>query len=127
MYKKILIVDDAPFIREIIKGHLSKIDFVEEVLEAEDGEKAVESFKENMPDLVFMDIVMPNLSGIEATRQIRAFSSKTPIVGLSTLDGGDVVDRIIEAGATTFLRKPFSLEDLDKVMSGELEDLKNKG
>lgn len=119
MYKKILIADDAPFIREIIKSHLNKMDFVEEVLEAEDGEKAVESFKLNSPDLIFMDIVMPNLSGIEATRQIREISKDTPIIGLSTLDGGDVVDRIIEAGANVFLKKPFSLDDLDKVLKGE--------
>lgn len=118
-FKKILIIDDAPFIREILKKYFDNLDYVESVFEAEDGEEGVAAFKEHGPDLIFMDIVMPKLSGIEATKQIRLESSDVPIVGLSTLDQGDVIDRIIDAGANSFVRKPFSIADLDKVMKGE--------
>lgn len=110
---KVLIVDDAPFIREILQSYFETKDDFSEVKEATNGEEAVEIFESFSPDIVFMDIVMPKLSGIEATKQIRKKNQTTPIVGLSTLDHGDVIKRMLEAGATSFVKKPFSLEDLD--------------
>jgi len=116
MSYKVLIVDDAPFIREILQSYLEgKPEFVE-VQEAVDGEEAIALFESFQPDVIFMDIVMPKLSGIEATKKIRTKNSKTPIIGLSTLDHGDVINRMISAGANTFVRKPFSLEDLDAAL-----------
>ena len=109
---KVLIVDDTPFIREILINFLGTQSDFGEIEEAENGEEAVELFKSFQPDVIFMDIVMPKLSGIEATKQIREISSKTPIIGLSTLDHGDVINRMLKAGATTFVRKPFELNDL---------------
>ncbi len=89
---------------------------VSEVKEAENGEEAIRIFESFKPDLVFMDIVMPVLSGIEATKKIRAIDPKTPIIGLSTLDHGDVIDKLLLAGANTFIKKPFSLDELTEAM-----------
>jgi len=116
MTYKVLIVDDAPFIREILQSYFESRDDIGEVKEAVDGEEAVELFESFAPDIVFMDIVMPKLSGIEATKQIRNKNTKTPIVGLSTLDHGDVINRMLNAGANTFVKKPFSLNDLDAAL-----------
>lgn len=116
MNYKVLIVDDAPFIREILLNFLETKKEFGEIKEAENGEEAVDFFKSFQPDVIFMDIVMPKLSGIEATKQIRELNSKTPIIGLSTLDHGDVINRMLKAGATTFVRKPFDLNDLDAAL-----------
>jgi len=113
MSYKVLIVDDAPFIREILQSYFESRSDIAEVKEAVDGEEALSIFESFAPDIVFMDIVMPKLSGIEATRKIRQTNTKTPIVGLSTLDHGDVINRMLKAGANTFVKKPFSLEDLN--------------
>jgi two-component system chemotaxis response regulator CheY len=121
MSKKILIVDDAPFIREILVQFLQTREDVSEIREAEDGEEAVEIFENFKPDLIFMDIVMPKLSGIEATKRIRSQNSKTPIIGLSTLDQGDVINRLLKAGANSFVKKPFSIEELIKAFEEQFK------
>lgn len=116
MSYKILIADDAPFIREILISFLENRSDVSEIKEAENGQEAVTLFESFKPDLVFMDIVMPILSGIEATKEIRKINEKTPIIGLSTLDQGDVINRLIQAGANVFIKKPFQLDELTKAM-----------
>ena len=117
MSYKVLIVDDAPFIREILHSYFDGKEDCSEIKEACNGEEAFDLFNSFQPDIVFMDIVMPKLSGIEATKKIRAVNVKTPIVGLSTLDHGDVIKRMLSAGANQFVKKPFSLNDLDTVVS----------
>ncbi len=116
MSYKVLIVDDAPFIREILISFLKTRDDISEIKEAEDGEEAVSYFKSFNPDLIFMDIVMPKVSGIKATKEIRALNNTIPIIGLSTLDHGDVINRFLSAGANSFVKKPFTLQDLTKAM-----------
>lgn len=120
MSNKVLIVDDAPFIREILNSFLENRTDVAEIKEAENGEEAVELFQSFKPQIIFMDIVMPKLSGIEATKQIRALDTNVPIIGLSTLDEGDVVNRLLKAGANTFVKKPFTLEELSKALEEHL-------
>jgi two-component system chemotaxis response regulator CheY len=116
MAYKVLIADDAPFIREILMTFLEGRSDISEIKEAEDGEEAVSLFKSFEPDIVFMDIVMPRLSGIEATKQIRSINKDIPIIGLSTLDQGDVINRLLAAGANIFVKKPFQLDDLSKAL-----------
>ena len=120
MSHKVLIVDDAPFIRDILRSFLESRSDIAEIKEAVNGKEGVELSKSFSPDLIFMDIVMPELSGIEATKQIRALKNTTPIIGLSTLDQGDVIKRLLDAGANTFVKKPFSLKDLEKVLEEHL-------
>ncbi len=114
---KVLIVDDAPFIREILISFLEERGDVSEIKEAENGEEAISLFDSFEPDLVFMDIVMPILSGIEATKKIREKNTKTPIIGLSTLDQGDVIKRLMSAGANLFVKKPFQLDELSQAIN----------
>lgn len=116
MSYKVLIVDDAPFIREILLSFLETRSDILEVKEAENGDEAVKLFKSFSPDVIFMDIVMPILSGIEATKQIRKMSTSVPIIGLSTLDHGDVINKFLNAGANIFVKKPFTLDELTNAL-----------
>lgn len=120
MSYKVLIVDDAPFIREILQGFLETRTDIVEVKEAENGEEAISLFQSFSPDIIFMDIVMPKLSGIEATKKIRELNTDVPIVGLSTLDQGDVINRFLSAGANIFIKKPFTLDELTKAIEDVL-------
>lgn len=108
MYK-ILIVDDAGFMRKMVQTHLSKAGYTD-FLEGEDGARAVEIYKESRPDLVIMDITMPNLNGIEALRQIKQYDSDAKIVMCSAMGQEAMVMEAIKLGALDFIVKPFKAE-----------------
>lgn len=105
----ILVVDDDPHIREVICFALKKNGFAP--IEAENGEQALARFQETRPDLVVLDIVMPELDGTEVCKALRRVSA-IPIVFLSSRD--DEVDRIIglELGGDDYVTKPFSPREL---------------
>ncbi len=105
----ILVVDDDPHIREVICFALKKDGFV--TVEAENGEQALTRFQETRPDLVILDVVMPELNGTEVCKALRRVST-TPIVFLSSRD--DEVDRILglELGGDDYVTKPFSPREL---------------
>ena len=117
---RILIVDDSPSqllgIRRIVEklGH--------EALTAEDGAAGVETAKRELPDLILMDVVMPNLNGFQATRSIsREPSTKhIPVILVTTKDQD--TDRMwgMRQGARAYLTKPFSEEELSEVITSHL-------
>lgn len=97
---KVLVVDDNKDNRMTIKLLLE--DFEEILLiEAEDGKKAVEITAPIMPDLIFMDIMMPVMDGVEATKEIRKFDKKVLIVALSALSDDNHQSKMLKAGART--------------------------
>ncbi len=113
--KKVLIVDDAKFIREKLKEIFEELDF-DIVGEAFDGDSAVNLYEELKPDLITMDIVMPNKNGIDAIREILEKDPDAKIVVITTLGQENVVVEALEAGAEDFIVKPFSREDIKKVV-----------
>lgn len=119
MAKNILIVDDAAFMRMMIKDILSKNGY-EVVGEADNGLKAVEKYKELTPDLVLMDITMPEMSGIDAVKNIKAIDPGAKIVMCSAMGQQAMVIESIQAGARDFIVKPFQadrvLEAVRKVL-----------
>ncbi|MBM7598584.1 two-component system chemotaxis response regulator CheY [Virgibacillus halotolerans] len=112
MGQRILIVDDAAFMRMMIKDILSKNGF-EVVGEAEDGAQAVEKYKELTPDLVTMDITMPEMDGITALKKIKAINPEAKIIMCSAMGQQAMVIDAIQAGAKDFIVKPFQA---DRVM-----------
>lgn len=106
MAKRILIVDDAAFMRMMIKDILIKNGF-HVVGEAQDGVEAVEKYKELMPDLVTMDITMPEADGITVLKQILEINAGAKVIMCSAMGQQAMVIDAIQAGAKDFIVKPF--------------------
>jgi len=114
--KKILIVDDAAFMRLSLKTTLERNGF-EVVGEAENGRKAVELYKILKPEIVTMDITMPDMDGIEALAEIMKFDSKANVIMLSAMGQETKIKEAIILGAKGFIIKPFKEEYLLKALS----------
>lgn len=107
MANRILIVDDAAFMRMMIRDILTKNGF-EVVGEAQDGAQAVEKFKEVRPDLVTMDITMPEMDGIAALKEIKKMDPDAKVIMCSAMGQQAMVIDAIQAGAKDFIVKPFA-------------------
>jgi len=103
---KIMLVDDAAFMRMMVKDALTKAGYTD-VIEARDGAEAVEKFNAENPDLVFMDITMPNMDGLEALKAIRAAHPNANVVMCSAMGQEAMVIEAIKSGAKDFIVKPF--------------------
>lgn len=114
MQKKIrvLVVDDHTIVRDGICALLGLVGDMEVVGEATNGKEALESVKELMPDVVLMDIAMPIMGGLEATRRIRKEFPRTRIVALTQYDDKEYVYPVIEAGADGFISKVAASSEL---------------
>lgn len=116
MMKTVLIVDDAMFMRYTVRQILSKNNF-NVIGEADNGMNALIQYKELKPDIVTMDITMPEIDGIEAVRLIRKIDPNAKILMMSAMGQESMVRDAIVAGAKGFLVKPFKEEDVVKALS----------
>ncbi|MEW6065667.1 MAG: response regulator [Bacillota bacterium] len=120
MSKRILIVDDAAFMRMMIKNILTKNGY-EVVGEAENAAIALQMYKELKPDLVTMDITMPEMDGIQGVKAIRAVDPNANIIMCSAMGQQSMVMEAIQAGAKDFIVKPFQqdriLQAIERVLS----------
>ena len=114
--KRVLIVDDAQFTRNMLKNIISKIEQIEVIGEASNGVEAISLYKKLSPDLVTMDLVMPEKGGIEATEEILKINSKALIVVVSALGQEALVLEAAKKGAKDFIQKPFKTEQIIEVM-----------
>jgi two-component system cell cycle response regulator DivK len=110
--KTILYVEDNEFNRKIVRQLLVRTSY--RLIEATDGEAGVTSARETRPDLVIMDIQLPKMSGLDATRQLRAdpATADTPIIVITSFALAGDEDKAKEAGATAYLAKPYSPREL---------------
>jgi two-component system chemotaxis response regulator CheY len=106
MDKKILIVDDAAFMRMMVKDALHKSGFTN-TIEAADGQIACDTYNKEKPDLVIMDITMPNKTGIEALEEIKKGDPNAKVVMCSAMGQEAMVIQAISLGALDFIVKPF--------------------
>ncbi len=111
MSARILIVDDAPFIRELLR-HLLQSHGHDVVGEGTNGQEAVELADELKPDIILMDIVMPEKSGIEAAAEILKTQPQARIIACSTLDQEAMILKALEAGCCHYVVKPFDAKKL---------------
>ena len=102
---RVIVADDHPLLRDAMRNTLAKQEDIEVIGEASDGEEAVKLSSELNPDVVIMDIVMPRLNGIEATKRIRETSSDTAVLILTAYDDDRYVIGLLEAGAAGYLLK----------------------
>ncbi|RDU23685.1 response regulator [Anaerosacchariphilus polymeriproducens] len=118
--KKVLIVDDAVFMRLAIKSMLENNGF-EDIEEAQNGIEALQKFKELKPDIVTMDITMPEMNGLEALKAILDYDHNAKIVMVSSMGQEEKVKQAIMYGAKSFIVKPFKEELVIKVLKKILE------
>ena len=109
MAKRVLIVDDAAFMRMMLKDILTKSGY-EVCGEAENGKVAIEKFKELKPDLVTLDITMPELDGIGALKGIKAADPDATCIMCSAMGQQAMVIEAIQGGAKDFIVKPFQVD-----------------
>ncbi len=109
---KVLLVDDHTIVRQGLKALLDFQDGIEVVGEAEDGRQAIEKAKQLVPDIIVIDITMPNLNGIEATRQMKKINPEMKVLVLTVHDNEEYVHQILQAGASGYLLKESAVSDL---------------
>lgn len=114
--KRIAIVDDAPFIREILRN-IAITQGWEVVGEAENGQDAVQLALKMHPQLILMDLVMPEVNGLEAAKKILAVLPQTKIIACSTVDQENILLRAIENGCCSYVTKPFKKEEVIKAVN----------
>lgn len=125
---KVLIVDDAMFMRNMIGDIFQGEKYNDEEFvvagEAENGIEAVEKYKELAPDIVTMDIVMPEMTGIEALKEIMQYDEKANVIMCSALGQDSLVMEALDAGARDFIVKPFQPEKVLNVVLRILKELR---
>jgi two-component system chemotaxis response regulator CheY len=104
---RILIVDDSQFFRTQMKKILSEADIGRRYYEAKDGQEAISQYIQNRPDLVLMDMIMPNIDGVKATQAIKKFDPNAKIIVFSSIENKHIVSDAIKFGATNYILKPF--------------------
>ncbi len=109
---EVLIVDDHGVVRQGLRTYLELLDDIEVIGEAENGLEAMAQVRQHQPDVVLMDLVMPEMDGIEATRQVSAISPSTRVIVLTSFADDEKVFPAIKAGATGYLLKDVSPGDL---------------
>ncbi len=119
--KSVLIVDDIPFVRKTLKQILTNLGY-RIVGEAETGEDAVRLFKETKPDIVTMDLVMPLMNGVEATRKIIQADQSAKVVILSAMMQENLVTEAIIAGAKDYIMKPFQTDEVARVLKQVIQN-----
>lgn len=121
MAKRILISDDAAFMRMMLKDILTKNGY-EVVGEAENGLRAVDKYKELSPDLVLMDITMPEMNGIDAVKAIKQLDPSAKVIMCSAMGQQAMVVESIQAGAKDFIVKPFQADRIVEALKKVLGD-----
>lgn len=109
--KKVLIVDDAIFMRSMLKRAINSAGTYD-VLEAPNGEAALAVYRETFPDLVFLDISMPGINGIEALRQIMEINEHAVVIMCSAIGQESMIVEALKIGAADFIVKPFKTEQI---------------
>lgn len=123
MSKTVLIVDDAGFIRDILSRIISALGH--NVIEASDGNEALKMSLTYHPDIVFMDLVMPERNGVEAAQSILEVHPKVRIIAMSTLDDEMLHEQLKAIGVKDFMPKPFQKSDVEKYFKMEIQQDKN--
>ena len=113
---KILICDDSMLMRKKLKDSLTLCGSFD-ILEATDGQKAIDVYKEKNPDLVFMDIVMPIKDGISAVEEIKDFDRNAKVVMASSSGTKENLKKALKAGAYEFIQKPWEQEQITTIVN----------
>lgn len=117
---KILICDDSILARKQLKDIIRKCGY-DNFLEAANGEQAISVYKESKPDLVFLDIVMPEKDGVQAVHEIRQFDPEAYIIIVSSVGTKSQLKAAIMEGAHDFIQKPYSSSSIERIVKKRFE------
>ncbi|HEX2954778.1 MAG TPA: response regulator [Bacillota bacterium] len=117
---RLLVADDAMFMRMLLKRYLASFNFTE-ILEAGDGQQAVELYRECRPDLVTLDLTMPEMDGLAALKQIMEYDRDAKVIVCSALGTHKYITEALVLGARNFIVKPFLPEQIIKTVQYTLE------
>lgn len=120
---KLLVIDDAPYVLKALRDTLEAHGY--EVHEAVNGEEALARYREVNPDVVLMDILMPKMDGVSATRCILEYDPSAKIIIVTAMGKRGLEKDCIEAGASDFIMKPFKTKDLLKTINSLVKDERN--
>ncbi|MBN2458035.1 response regulator [Candidatus Woesearchaeota archaeon] len=120
MAKTVLVVDDSSFTRNLLKNMILEVIDVS-VIEASDGNEAIAMFDEMKPDMVFMDVMMPNLNGLEALKQIIGRDADAKVVIYTSTQQNVVAKEAVDAGASDFITKPITKESIVAIINKYLK------
>jgi two-component system chemotaxis response regulator CheY len=109
-----MVVDDSQFMRMRLTALLSQ--YSHEVIQAENGEEAVQTYRQIQPDAVLMDVTMPQKDGLTALAEIRQFDPQAKVIILTALDQQSLALQAVQAGAIDFLVKPYNPERIVKAL-----------
>ncbi len=122
MIKKILIVDDSPIARRMLKSCIpDKNKYT--IIEATNGQEALEQYSAEDPDIIFLDLTMPVMDGYEAMGELKNMNQDVFVIALTADVQQRSVDKIMGLGAYTLLKKPASTEDIAKVITEATDHL----
>ena len=121
--KRVILVDDSLFIRKQLKQFLENELSFEVIATGSNGQEAVDLYKEHKPDLLFLDLTMPEKSGDEALAEILSFDSAAKVLICSAIKDAGQITECLEIGASAFIKKPLLFQDADFVEEMK-EDIK---
>lgn len=116
MRHKILIADDATFMRMMLKDILSHAGFIT-LIEAKNGREAINLFKVEKPELILLDVTMPDMDGLRALEEIKEINPDVKIIMCSSMGQEEIVSECFEKGADDFIMKPFKPERVVQAVS----------
>jgi two-component system, chemotaxis family, chemotaxis protein CheY len=116
---KVLIADDSAFMRTIIKNYIKEFSEIQ-IIEAEDGKDAISKFSATIPDVVFLDMIMPGLSGLEVLKEIKKVNKKSRIIMVTSVGQSKVIEEALKNGAERYITKPFKAEEIKKIIQQSL-------
>jgi len=120
---KLLVIDDAPYVLKALRDTLEAHGY--EVYEAVNGEEALAMYREVNPDVVLMDILMPKMDGVSATKCVMEYDPNAKIIVVTAMGKRGLEKDCIDAGASGFIIKPFKTKDLLKTINSLVKDERN--
>ena len=114
--KRVMIVDDAGFTRAMLKNIINDTSYAEVVAEAKNGKEAIALYQKIKPDMVTMDLIMPEVGGLEAIDSIMRFDKSASIIVVSAIGQQDLILEATKKGAKDFIRKPFKKDQVVEIL-----------
>lgn len=120
--KRALLVDDEPHVRTYIKLILGSLG-VEEIVEAANGKEGVEKFQQVRPDVVVMDVNMPEMDGLAALAEIQAIDEDAAVIMMTSLASRDTVERAAKTGAVEYIRKDLPRSEVTRIFTETFDEI----